>query len=132
MLSIIVPCYNEEQVLQELWDELRPVLDDLEQDALDSEVLFVDDGSIDDTKKILIGLSEDKRVKYISLSRNYGKESAMYAGFCNATGDLVAVMDADLQDPPEMLLEMVQLMKSGEYDNVAAKRIDRKGEPFNH
>lgn len=93
------------------------------------EFLFVNDGSKDKTLDILKKYAaEDKAVKYYSFSRNFGKESAMYAGFCNATGDYVAVMDADLQDPPSLLPEMVQILETGEYDSVATRRKNREGE----
>jgi glycosyltransferase involved in cell wall biosynthesis len=94
------------------------------------ELLFIDDGSKDKTLDILQKFAlDDERVKYIALSRNFGKESAMYAGFCNATGDYTAVMDADMQDPPSLLPEMIKILESGEYDSVATRRASRKGEP---
>lgn len=94
------------------------------------EFLFINDGSKDDTLKILKNFSlNDSHVKYISFSRNFGKESAMYAGFCNASGDFVAVLDADMQDPPSLLPKMLEILESGEYDSVATRRQDRKGEP---
>ena len=96
----------------------------------DYEFLFINDGSKDDTLKILKNFSlNDSHVKYISFSRNFGKESAMYAGFCNANGDFVAVLDADMQDPPSLLPKMLEILESGEYDSVATRRQDRKGEP---
>ena len=94
------------------------------------EFLFVDDGSTDGTKAVLRKLAaEDKRTIYFSFSRNFGKESAMYCGFCNAKGDYVAVMDADMQDPPSLLPEMVKDLETGEYDSVATRRVSRQGEP---
>ena len=96
----------------------------------DFEFIFVDDGSKDKTLSILKDLSaNDKKLTYISFSKNFGKESAMYAGFCNATGDYTAVMDADMQDPPSLLPEMVKILEEGEYDSVATRRVSRNGEP---
>jgi glycosyltransferase involved in cell wall biosynthesis len=94
------------------------------------EMLFVDDGSTDKTLSLLKEMAkEDGRVKYISFSRNFGKESAMYAGFCNATGDYVASLDADMQDPPALLPKMMEIIKTQGYDSVATRRVMRKGEP---
>lgn len=94
------------------------------------EILFVNDGSKDDTLKLIRDFArEDRRVKYISFSRNFGKEAAMYAGFCNADGDYAAVMDADMQDPPALLPEMIRILETGEYDSVATRRVNRNGEP---
>ena len=99
-------------------------------ESYDFEFIFVDDGSKDKTLSILKDLaSNDNRVTYISFSKNFGKESAMYAGSCNATGDYTAVMDADMQDPPSLLPEMVAILEKGEYDSVATRRVSRKGEP---
>lgn len=97
---------------------------------LDFEILFINDGSRDKTLQILRqAAQEDKRIRYISFARNFGKEAAMYAGFQNCTGDYAAVMDADMQDPPSLLPEMYQALQSGEYDSVATRRVTRKGEP---
>lgn len=94
------------------------------------EILFINDGSKDDTLKLIRDFArEDRRVKYISFSRNFGKEAAMYAGFCNADGDYAAVMDADMQDPPTLLPEMIGILETGEYDSVATRRVNRDGEP---
>ena len=90
----------------------------------------MNDGSKDGTLQILRELAKkDKRVQYLSFSRNFGKEAAMYAGFCNATGDYVAVMDADMQDPPSLLPEMIEILEKEEYDSVATRRVTRDGEP---
>ena len=127
MISIIVPCYNEEEALPHFYPEVTSVLSQLDTDY---EILFVNDGSSDGTLSLLHTYgAQDKHVKYLSFSRNFGKEAAMYAGFCNAGGDYVAVMDADLQDPPELLPEMLRLLESGAYDSVATRRVSRTGEP---
>ena len=97
------------------------------------ELLFINDGSKDNTLDILKEIAENnENVKYFSFSRNFGKEAAMYAGFCNAKGDYVAVMDADLQDPPSLLPQMLDLLKSNAYDSVATRRVSRQGEPVVH
>lgn len=126
-ISIIVPCYNEQESFPLFYEEAKKVL--LSLPDYDHELIFVNDGSKDDTLKLLKSKSEeDPKVKYISFSRNFGKEAAMYAGFCNAMGDYVCVMDADLQDPPSLLPEMLKILEGGEYDSVATRRVDRKGE----
>ncbi len=126
-ISIIIPCYNEEEALPYFYEEATKVLRTLDY-AYD--LIFVNDGSKDGTLKEMKKLAEqDTHVTYLSFSRNFGKEAAMYAGFCNATGDYVAVMDADLQDPPSLLPEMLQILETGEYDSVATRRVTRAGEP---
>lgn len=128
LLSIVIPCYNEESTIDIYYDEFQKVVF---SDNIDVELIFVDDGSFDNTLLVLKRLSlSDKRVKYISFSRNFGKESAMLAGFRAAKGDYVAVMDVDLQDPPCVLSEMYDVIKVGSCERVAAKRNDRKGESF--
>lgn len=127
-LSIIVPCYNEEKVVSLFYKEATKVLKKMDYDY---EVIFVNDGSSDKTLEIITTISaDDDNIKYLSFSRNFGKEAAMYAGFKNATGDYVAVMDADLQDPPALLPDMIKILESGEYDSVATRRITREGEPI--
>ncbi len=127
-ISIVVPCYNEEESLKYFYDEITKV--SKEMDDLDFEYLFVNDGSSDKTLDELRSLSKkDKRVRYISFSRNFGKESAMYAGLVESTGDYVAIMDADLQDPPSMLSKMYKYIKEEGYDSVGTRRVTRKGEP---
>ena len=127
-ISLIVPCYNEEKALPLFYDEVKKVANEMSE--YEFELLFVDDGSRDKTLELLQNFAEaDKRVKYIAFSRNFGKEAAMYAGFCNVTGDYTAVMDADMQDPPSLLPEMVKILNEGEYDSVATRRKTRKGEP---
>lgn len=127
-ISLIIPCYNEEESLPALYTAIQEVANSMEK--YEFELLFIDDGSKDKTLEKLKEYAEtDKRVKYLSFSRNFGKESAMYAGFCNATGDFVAVMDADMQDPPALLPQMMEIIEGGEYDSVATRRVTRKGDP---
>lgn len=127
LISVVVPCYNEEEVLPQLYAELARVAKLM--DYVDFEFCFVDDGSSDATPDMLRTLSkDDKRVHFASFSRNFGKEAAMLAGLRMAKGDYTAVMDADLQHPPEMLIEMYDAVKGGEYDCAAARRTDREGE----
>lgn len=128
LISLIVPCYNEAQALPIFYDELCRVTRDIPEHSF--EFLFINDGSKDATLSVLKDLAQnDERVVYLSFSRNFGKEAAMYAGFCNALGDYIAVMDADMQDPPALLAEMISILESGEYDSVATRRVTRKGEP---
>lgn len=127
-ISLIIPCYNEESSLAPFYDELNRVT--LSMQSYEFEMLFIDDGSTDATLSVLKEMAlKDDRVKYIAFSKNFGKEAAMYAGFCNSTGDYTAVMDADMQDPPSLLPQMVEILEKGEYDSVATRRITRKGEP---
>ncbi len=126
-LSCIVPCYNEEQALPLFYEELNRVSEQMPDVTI--EMLFVNDGSKDDTLRVIKELkAKDERVKYISFSRNFGKEAAVFAGLSHASGDCCVMMDADLQDPPSLLPEMVKLSKEG-YDIVATKRSTRKNEP---
>ena len=120
---------NEAESLPHLYKELCNVTKKL--DTYEFEFLFINDGSKDCTLDVLKQFSkEDDRVVFLSFSRRFGKEAAMYAGFCNAKGDYVAVMDADMQDPPSLLPEMLEILESGEYDSVATRRTSRKGEPL--
>ena len=126
VLSIIVPCFNEEEALPLYYKETKRVLLGMD---IGYEIIFVNDGSKDNTLKILKDLAEkDESVLYLSFSRNFGKESAMYAGLKNASGDFVCFMDADLQDPPSLLPQMLEALKKEDYDSVATRRSDRKGE----
>lgn len=128
LISVIVPCYNEQEVLHMFYDEISRVAG--EMSAYDFEFIFVNDGSRDNTLKICKELAQkDERVKYISFSRNFGKEAGIYAGFEKSKGDLVCMMDADLQDPPALLPEMVKAIEEEGYDSVATRRVTRKGEP---
>lgn len=130
IVSVVVPCYNEQEALPYFYEEICRVI--RERDCFVPELIFVDDGSRDGTLDVLRGLAaKDDRVRYISFSRNFGKESAMLAGMRAATGDYTAIMDADLQDPPELLPEMFAILeeKGSEYDIVATRRETRTGEP---
>ncbi len=128
LVSLVIPCYNEQEALPYLYDELKNVTKEISE--YDFEFLFVDDGSWDHTKDMILEYAkEDKRVRYFGFSRNFGKEAAMYAGFCNVRGQYVAVMDADMQDPPELLPEMLDILLGQKYDSVATRRVDREGEP---
>jgi glycosyltransferase involved in cell wall biosynthesis len=127
-ISIVVPCYNEEQVLPLFYEEMKHVMDKM--NYVEFEIIFVDDGSKDKTLSIAKDLSNrDKRIRYVSFSRNFGKEAAIFAGLENSNGDYVAMMDADLQDPPALLEKMFQCLKEEEYDSVATRRVTREGEP---
>ena len=128
LISIIVPCFNEEKSLRLFHEAVKKTEESMPDCRF--ELLLVNDGSKDKTLEVMRELAaEDSTVKYFSFSRNFGKEAAMYAGFCHVQGDYAAVMDADLQDPPDLLPEMYRLIKSGEYDSVAARRMSREGEP---
>ncbi|MBR3282401.1 MAG: glycosyltransferase family 2 protein [Ruminococcus sp.] len=131
LVSIVVPCYNEQEVLPMFYDEITKVTDGMSAKwpELEFEYLFINDGSKDNTLPILRSLADrDKRVRYISFSRNFGKESGMYAGLKNSRGDYIVVMDADLQHPPSFLPEMYSYVKDGEYDCATTRRVSRKGE----
>ena len=127
-VSILIPAYNEEEVLYTLYDRLENVINKLNN--YEFEVLLINDGSKDNTLNILRELRKrDKRMCYINLSRNYGKETAMIAGLDYVTGDCCIILDADLQDPPELIEEMLKYWEQG-YDDVYAKRKSRAGENF--
>lgn len=128
LISLIVPCYNESEALPFFIPELNRIMASM--DYVDFEVILVNDGSRDDTLAKMRQFSkEDSRIKYISFSRNFGKESAMYAGLRNAKGDYVAFMDADMQDPPSLLPEMYHAIAEEGYDSAATRRVSREGEP---
>lgn len=129
LLSVIVPCFNEEENVPYFYEELLKNSDFFEKEGLDLEILYIDDGSKDGTVKAVKQLREkDARVRLISFSRNFGKESAIFAGLEKSKGDYLVVMDVDLQDPPALLPEMYGYIKEG-YDSVATRRVNRKGEP---
>ena len=126
--TCIVPCFNEEEAIPYYYEEMQKVMQKVPE--LDFELLFVDDGSCDGTLKVLKELAQkDSGVRYISFSRNFGKEAALYAGLQNAGGDYAVTMDVDLQDPPSLIPEMYKVIQQGEYDSVATRRVTRKGEP---
>ncbi|GHU40888.1 glycosyl transferase family 2 [Clostridia bacterium] len=128
LISAIVPCYNEEEALPHFYEEITKVAVDMPYVSF--EFVFVDDGSKDKTMEVVKALREqDERVRYLSFSRNFGKEAAMYAGLREAQGDYVALMDADLQDPPRFLPEMYEGIVNEGYDCVGIRRVTRKGEP---
>ncbi len=127
-LTAIIPCYNEEAVLRIFYEEMKRVMSEMKDTEF--ELLFVNDGSKDNTLAVLKEMADlDNRVKYISFSRNFGKEAAIYAGLQHAGGDLTVIMDADLQDPPSLLPKMYQAIVEEGYDSVATRRVNRKGEP---
>lgn len=133
LLSVIVPCFNEEQVIEIFYKRINEIFVQMNQlyGELSFELMFVNDGSSDKTLCIIKKLSKnDEQVSFVSFSRNFGKEAAMYAGLQNVSGDLIAVMDADLQDPPELLIEMYKEIINENIDCVAAKRETRQGEPI--
>lgn len=129
-ISVVVPCYNEEEMIPIYYNRMNELfMEDFYKNYL-LEIIFVNDGSKDDTLKEVKKVSEkDKRIKYLSFSRNFGKEAAMFAGLEHATGDYIAVMDADLQDPPEMLEIMVNHIEQDGFDIVGTRRVTREGEP---
>lgn len=129
LLTIIVPCYNEQESIPLFYEEVIKLNTFFSDNNIEVEMLFIDDGSKDGTIAAVRTLRErDSRVHLISFSRNFGKEAALYAGLQNAKGDLVVFMDADLQDPPYLLPDMINGIREG-YDSVATRRVSRKGEP---
>ena len=132
LISVIVPCYNEQEVLPLFREEILRVSAEMTQKHphLEFECLFITDGSRDKTLEILREYSEqDSRFRYVSFSRNFGKEAGMLAGLENSKGDYVVIMDADLQHPPKLMHEMYEYVSSGEYDCAGTRRVSRKGEP---
>lgn len=128
LVSILIPAYNEEEVLNMLYERLKKIIDS--NTKYNFEILFINDGSKDNTLKIIKKLrSIDSNVCYLNLSRNFGKETAMIAGLDYVKGDCVIIIDADLQDPPELIPQMLKFWEEG-YDDVYAKRKSRKGETF--
>lgn len=127
LISVIVPCFNEQESTELFYSEFTRIINNIQ--SVNYELIFVDDGSKDNTlSEIKTLASKSERVKYISFSRNFGKEAAIYAGLKSASGDYICTMDVDLQDPIELLIDMYAEIKKGEYDIVAAYRSDRKGE----
>ncbi len=129
ILSLVVPCYNEEKTVLSLYNEILKILSKIS--IADFEMIFVDDGSTDNTLNTIKEISKyDEHIKYISFSRNFGKESAIFAGLEKSVGNFVAILDADFQDPPELLIKMYNIITTQDYDCVAARRISRSGESF--
>lgn len=129
LCSCIVPCFNEEEVIPIYYEEMQKVRKQ-EEGKIDFEIIFIDDGSKDKTLEVIKKLSEqDVCIHYVSFSRNFGKEAAMYAGFEHAKGEYVVTMDVDLQDPPHLIPEMIRCIEEEGYDSVATRRVTRKGEP---
>lgn len=127
-VSVIVPCYNEQEALPYFYHEITSVMSRF---PYDYELILVNDGSKDQTLQVIKKLAEeDPHIIYVSFSRNFGKEAAMYAGFHQTSGDYIAVMDADMQDPPSLLPKMLKILQSEEYDSVATRRVNRDGEPL--
>lgn len=127
-ISVVVSCYNEQEALPLFYEEISNIANKIKDTEF--EFIFVNDGSKDKTLEVIKKFREtDERVKFVSFSRNFGKEAAMFAGLKKSTGDFVSIMDADLQDPPKMLIEMYETLKKEDYDCVATRRVTRKGEP---
>lgn len=127
MISIVVPCYNEEESIPLFYQEMERIQF---AEPIKKEYIFVNDGSRDETLQVLRSLAQkDDQVRYISFSRNFGKEAALYAGLQTAKGEYITVMDADLQDPPELLPEMLKMIQEEKFDCIGTRRADRKGEP---
>ncbi|MDO4188386.1 MAG: glycosyltransferase family 2 protein [Lachnospiraceae bacterium] len=132
LLTVIVPCYNEEEAIPFFYDEMLKTIEVFNKDfpQVEFEMLFIDDGSKDKTLDVLREYNaKDSRVRYVSFSRNFGKEAGIYAGLDNAKGDYVVIMDADLQDPPSLLPDMFRAITDEGYDSAATRRVTRKGEP---
>ncbi|MEG0285184.1 MULTISPECIES: glycosyltransferase family 2 protein [Vagococcus] len=129
LLSIVVPCFNEEKNITLFYNEVMTIKKEL--NPINIEFLFINDGSSDNTLSVIKDLAtqDPEQVKYLSFSRNFGKEAALYAGLSHASGDYVTVMDVDLQDPPSLLPEMYQLIQNEAYDCIGTRRVTRKGEP---
>lgn len=130
LITVVVPCYNEQEVLPLFYDKIREVMGDMISNyGIDYELLFIDDGSKDKTLQILREYAKgDNRVRYISFSRNFGKEAGIYAGLENSKGDYVVVIDADLQHPPQFIPQMYEIVTKEDYDCATTRRVSRKGE----
>lgn len=129
LLSVIVPCYNEQETIEDFYAEIMKIAPFFKGKEIETELIFVNDGSKDETVQEIKKLkAQDERVRMISFSRNFGKEAAIYAGLEKSKGDFVVIMDADLQDPPSLLPEMYAGIEEG-YESVATRRVSRKGEP---
>ncbi len=129
LLSIVVPCYNEEEVIDIFYNNLIENINEIPD--IDYEIIFIDDGSTDKSiDKIKLLKNKNKKISYISFSKNFGKEAAMYAGLQASKGNLLVIMDADLQHPPRIIKQMYHEIKNNDYDIIATKRDNRKGEPI--
>ena len=127
-LSVVVSCYNEEETIPIFYKEICKI--SKKMNYIDFEFIFIDDGSLDNTLDVIKDLNKkDRRVKYLSFSRNFGKEAAMYAGLASSKGDYITLMDADLQDPPSLLEKMYKLITEEGFDCVGTRRVTRSGEP---
>ena len=125
LLSIVVPCFNEENSIEIFFKEIEKTLNNI-----NFEIIFIDDGSKDNTLSNIKKIAKNNsNIKYLSFSRNFGKESALYAGLKNSEGDLVCIMDVDLQDPPRLLPQMIEIIENEDYDIIATRRVTRAGEP---
>lgn len=130
LISVIVPCYNEEEALPFFYKEICKTAEEFREKSVDMEFIFIDDGSKDKTLDVIKAYADgDERVHFVSFSRNFGKEAAIYAGLQEVKGDYAVLMDADLQDPPALLAQMYTAVKEEGYDSVATRRVTRKGEP---
>ena len=128
VISIIIPCYNEEESIEIVCNAVHKAMGTIQE--YEYEILLINDGSTDHTLQRMMLLAEkSKCVKYYSFSRNFGKEAAIYAGLSNSCGDYIVTMDADMQDPPQLLPQMIAILETGEYDSVATRRVNRRGEP---
>ncbi len=130
-LTIVVPCFNEQETVNTFIEAIGQLSKHMSIKSLRIDILFIDDGSTDNTLRIIHELSiSNKRINYISFSRNFGKEAAIYAGLKNCKSDYCVIMDVDLQDPPNLLPHMYSLIINEGYDCIATRRISRKGEPY--
>jgi glycosyltransferase involved in cell wall biosynthesis len=130
LISLVVPCYNEQETVGILYHKANAVLEELKQKNISGEFVFIDDGSVDNTLEVIEQLGKkDDRVHYLAFSRNFGKEAALVAGLQKSKGNFVVTLDADGQDPPQMIPDMLETVLSGEFDCAAARRVTRKGEP---
>ncbi|MDR0913151.1 MAG: glycosyltransferase family 2 protein [Methanobrevibacter sp.] len=130
LLSIVVPCYNEEEMIPIFYNELKAILNE-KLSFYNYELIFIDDGSNDESLSKIKEIAKiDKNSYFISFSRNFGKESAIYAGLQSVKGDYIIIIDVDLQDPPSLIPKMISCLETGKYDSVGTKRSTRKGEPF--
>ncbi len=130
-IELVVPCYNEEKCIYLFYEKIKKIFNELKE--YDFIITYIDDGSWDHTMdeiKKIIKIDNQQRIQYISFSRNFGKEAAIYAGLSKSTGDYVAVLDADLQHPPELIVPMIKAIEEEGYDCASARRVSRKGEPL--